>query len=150
MKPSPTMPTLMVRFSAISCGKFGDEIAGGFDVLNALVAGFTLNTAKAREAQFVERVEKCLPIHFARADRDLLTPFARFFRANAVFDVDLLQSLPECVQRVNRITAVVENHVGGIEVHADVRPVELDEEKFQIVCVFLTGFKGQFKTFAFK
>lgn len=144
------MPTLIVREGAISNREFAHEFASGFDIGDALRAGFTFNAAETCEPEFIERIEESLPLHFAGADGNFLAPLAGFFGAVCVLEMDLANSFTERPKRIDGIAAIVEDHIGGIEIDADVRTIELDEKEFEIVGIFLAGFESQFESLAFE
>src|SRR5688500_3831955 len=150
MKPSPTMPTLMVCCEAILNRKFAHDLSSRLDVHDARISRLALNAAKSGESKFIKRVEEFLPIHFARANWDFLAPITVSLRAFRVFDMHLFQPLPERAQRIYRITAIVKNHVRRIEIHAHVRTIQLNQKQLQIVRVFLSGFERELETFAFE
>src|SRR6185437_1639666 len=100
MNPRPTTPTLMVFMLKWSggvlecCGsvaKFCEIFAGGADVSDALLAGFTFDGEVALETQFSGRLEECAPINLPRSYRDFLAPSARNLGLGGVLDVALFQ-----------------------------------------------------------
>src|SRR5688572_17196186 len=128
IKPSPTMPTLIVGCCAMLNWKFADEFSSSFDVRDALIACLALNAAESGEAKLIQRIEEFLPIHFALSDRNFLAPLSRFFGAICVLEMHLPQPFPERAQRIHRITTIIENHICRIKIHTHVRAIQLNQE----------------------
>ena len=87
----------------------------------------------------VERGEERLPVHLPLADGHLLAPRAGRLRPHRVLDVALPQPRRERAQRGHGIPLVVEDHVGRVEVHADVLAAERSQERREGVCLLLAG-----------
>src|ERR1043166_9428655 len=62
----------------------------------------------------------------------------------------LFQPGRKCAQRLDGIALVVENHVGRIEVHAGIRPIEFGEKAPQRFAGFLASLKRQLDPFLAK
>src|SRR5437868_7102940 len=134
MKPSPTMPMptggLMVDAgwvgaigTRIPSGERSDKLSRHADVRGPPGPGFALDTEIAGEFHLGQRAEESPPIHFAGAEHDFPAPVARFLGSNGVFEVALLQPGAQGSQRFDGIALVVEDHVGRVEIHPEVRAV---------------------------
>src|SRR5260370_21123031 len=124
MKPSPTMPTLIMAGTLESADRFFNEAAGGSNVLEALAAGLAFDAAVAGESKGIERAEEFRPIDFTSADRELVAPGAGRSGASGILDMNLLEPGAENAQRFDGIAFVVEDHVGGSKIDADVWPFQ--------------------------
>jgi len=83
------------------------------------------------------------PVHLSATNRDLLTPGARHFGAFCVIDMHLPDPRCEHMQCLHRITLVVHDHVGRVEIHADVRVVQFVKQIGEGRRGFLSGFKPE-------
>src|SRR2546422_2726794 len=120
-----------------------EKLSRGADVGNPLGASLTLDAEVAGEFQFAKNCKEFAPVHIARANHDFFAPGARRFGADGVFDVALLQPRAERAQCVDGIAFVVEDHVGGVEVHTHVGAIEPDEQGAESFGGLLSGFKAE-------
>ena len=150
MKPRPTMPTLIIcnQTPKRPCSLLQSEerfhiATRGADIRKPLVAGLALDSQIAFEIQLREHLEKRGPIDFARADDDLVTPSAGFFGPFGVLNVALLEPGAKLAEGIDGIAFLVQDEVGGIEVHPQIWKLQFRQKYFEGVGGFLTGFQPQ-------
>ena len=97
----------------------------------------------AGEAETVQSSDDPRKIDLPRADRHLLPELPAIRGVEPVLGVEVADVPAEHVERVERVGLAVEDQVGRIEIHGDVRQVQLFEERPQGVRRFLAGFGVQ-------
>ena len=116
-----------------------EVIASGADIRDPLIARLAFDAKIAVELLVLERLEESAPVDLAGADDHFLAPCARDGGADGVFDVALFEPRSERPEGGDGIALVVKDHVGGIEVHADIWPRQFLEERAERVGVLLAG-----------
>src|SRR5437867_8294092 len=154
MKPRPTIPTpivfrvspfaFKVSFATRVSNREGfEKLSRGADVGNPLGTRLALDAEVAGEFHFAQNGKELPPVHIARSNHDFFAPGAGRFGPGGVFDVTLLQPRAERAQCVDGIAFVVEDHIGGVEIHANVGAIQPDEEGAESFGSLLPGFKGE-------
>src|ERR1044071_2710891 len=105
-----------------------DMFTGANDISHPLAPGLAFDDKLTAVVRLLECGKKSGPIDFSGSDRDLLAPASRSAGANGVFNMDLANPPGQCAQRFDRVSFVVEEHVGGIEIDAEVWAVEFLQE----------------------
>src|SRR5581483_2780581 len=134
--------------SALAQSALRDALCAA-DVLDSLSSGFAFDDDRAVKVKLLQAGKEFRPIHFPGSSRNLLAPSARLFRGPSVFEVNLAQPRTEHFDRLDWIAYAIKNHVGRIEVHSHVRPIQLFEHCRQQRRGFLARFQtdGDFGTF---
>ena len=116
-----------------------EVIASCADIRDSLIARLAFDAEIAVELLVLEGLEESAPVDLAGADDDLLAPRAGDGGAAGVFDVALFEPRSERPEGGDGIALGVKDHVGGIEVHADIWSRQFLEERAERVGVFLAG-----------
>ena len=107
-----------------------------------LVADLALDAQRAAVADLLQRPHERRNVHLALTERHFLAPLARRRRPVGVLDVDAADVGAEDLHRPQRIALVVQEHVGGVEIHLQVGAFQLVQGAAQQVGALLAGLEG--------
>ena len=108
-----------------------------------LVADFPLDVQRAVEFDIGQSFQKLRNVHFALAQRHFLAPLALDRRPVGVLQVHGADVLAQNLHGPDRVAHVVEQHVGRVEVHLQVRALQVVERQPQQVGRLLARFERQ-------
>src|SRR5437773_8346405 len=145
INPSPTMP--IWTMGACLDVELLHELAGRAHVGHALPAGFAFDAARPTKLRRVQDAKEFTPIDLAAPHGNLLAPGPWSLRATGILDMTLFDPRRQGPQRLERIALIVEDQVGGIEVHADTNAPQFFKETSQRFCRFLAGLERQINSF---
>src|SRR5579875_441205 len=107
-----------------------------------LIADLALDAQRSAITDFFQGQHKGADVDLALAERHFLAPDAGPCRSIGVLDVNAADVRSQDLHSTERITLIIKQHVGRIEIHLQIGALQFIEGEAKQVSSFLAGLKG--------